>query len=376
VKKRTAVRMVFAILVSGLTAAGCARGGAAAADDQPVAGRPPVAVMVSPVLTADLTEAVEVVGSLAPKFAADVKSEVSGVVTAVYVTEWVPVRKGDRLARLDTSETEAGIDALRAFEAQARVGEARARREHERAMQLKQYGLITPQSLDEATSALEAAEAATSATRAQVRAAEARLQKAFITAPMDGAVAFRGINVGDRVENMGGGDPMFRIVDNRLLELTVGVPTSKLANVVVGLPLEFSTDAVPGRTFAGRVMFINPAVDQDSRSAKVIAEVPNRDGLLKGGLFVKGRIVTASRPGVVQVPREALLNWNVSNGTADVFVVREGEAEKRAIRIGAVNGVAVEVIAGVSSGEQVVTRGGFVLRPGDKVTVTASGEGA
>ena len=137
--------------------------------------------------------------------------------------------------------------------------------------------------------------------------AQARLAKSLLLAPMDGVVAFRGVNVGDRVENMGSSDPLFRVVDNRLLNLTVSVPSTRLAEVRVGQALEFSTDAVPGRTFTGRVMFINPSIDAASRSARVIAEVKNTDHTLRGGSFAKGRIVVASRPAVVQVPREALM---------------------------------------------------------------------
>jgi membrane fusion protein, multidrug efflux system len=187
-----AVALMAAAACKGTTA-GDAKGASAEL------GRPAVAVTVAPVVTADLVEAVDVVGSLAPKYAADVKSELSGIISGVYVTEWVPVRKGQPLARLDTSETEAGIDALKAVEAQARVAEVRAKREQERAVQLKQYGLITPQNFDDAQSALDAAHAAVDAAQAQVRAAETRLKKAFINAPLDGVVASRAVNVGDRV---------------------------------------------------------------------------------------------------------------------------------------------------------------------------------
>jgi membrane fusion protein (multidrug efflux system) len=361
------------ILALALATSACAGNGSAASKNTtPAVGRPPVAVSVSAAVTADLVEAVDVVGSLAPKFSADVKSEVSGIITAVYVTEWVPIRKGAPLARLDTTETEAGIQALKAGEAQARIGEARAKREYERATQLKEYGLITPQNFDDAKTALDAAAAVTEAASAQVRTAEARLKKSFISAPMDGVVASRGINVGDRVENMGSGSPAFRIVDNRLFDLTVSVPSPSLALVHVGQVLEFTTDGVPGRTFTGKVMFINPSVDEISRSAKVIAEVQNGDNALKGGLFVKGRIIVASRPKVLQVPKEALLNWNVTKGTADVYIVRAGRAEKHQVQIGKANGVSVEVVSGVSDGDQVVTRGAFALRPGDRVTVAAA----
>jgi RND family efflux transporter MFP subunit len=333
--------------------------------------RPAVAVSVATVAAADLTQAVDVVGSLAPKFAADVKSEVSGTVAEVFVTQWVPVRRGARLAQLDTTEIEAGIEALKAVEAQARVAESRARREHDRARQLREYGLITTQAADEAASALEAAEAAGKAAAAQVRTGEARLAKSFIKAPMDGIVAERLVSVGDRVENVGGGGTMFRIVDNRVLDLTVTVPSPELPSVQIGQRLEFTTTAVPGRTFGGTVMFINPSVDPGSRAAKIVAEVRNTDGALKGGLFVHGRILTAVRTGVLQVPRAALLNWNVGDCSADVFVVRDGRADKRTVQTGtgAAPGAPVEITSGLAAGDRVVVRGGFALRDGDQVTV-------
>lgn len=358
-------------------AGACAAGACADSTDVDPApagnGRPAVAVSVAAATIGDLVEAVEVVGSLSPKFAADVKSEVSGTVRAVYVTQWVPVRRGAPLARLDTTEVDAGIEALKAVEAQARVAETRARREHERAMQLRQFGLITEQAFDDATSALDAAVAATRAAAAQVRTGEARLAKSSILSPMDGVVAERNVNVGDRVENMGGNTSMFRIVDNRLLDLTMTVPSSQLASIRVGQRLEFTTDAVPGRTFSGKVMFINPAVDEASRSAKVVAEVPNPDGALKGGLFVRGRVLTATRTAVLRVPREALLNWDVARQIAEVYVVQNGAAAKRAVKVGVVNGTTVEITEALREGEQVVTRGGFALREGDRVTVARQG---
>jgi RND family efflux transporter MFP subunit len=181
--------------------------------------------------------------------------------------------------------------------------------------------------------------------------------------------------VGDRVENMGGNAAMFRIVDNRLLDLTVSVPASRASAVRVGQPLEFTTDTVPGRAFTGKVMFINPALDPASRSVKVIAEVANTDGALRGGAFVKGRLVIANRPGVLQVPREALQNWNLEQQSADVFVVQGDKADKRTVKTGTSSAGVVEILSGLEAGEQVVTRGAFALRPGDRVAV-AKGEGA
>jgi membrane fusion protein (multidrug efflux system) len=110
-------------------------------------------------------------------------------------------------------------------------------------------------------------------------------------------------------------------------------------------------------------------VDEGSRAAKVVAEVPNPDGALRGGLFVRGRIITGTRQGVLHVPREALLNWNVEQHTADVFVVEDGQARKCPVRIGTVSETTVEISSGVDSGDVVVTRGAFALRDGDKVAM-------
>jgi len=370
------VRMLSFILAGSVLLAGAACSGSTA-ETAPgaTAGKPAVAVIAAPVVLGTFQNSIDVVGTLAPKFAADVKSEVTATVVEVFVTEWVPVRKGDRLARFDTTEMEAGIAALKAVEAQSRVAESRAKREHERAQQLQKYGLITPQAFDDAKSAVEAAEAATAAAAAQIKTAQARLAKSLLLAPMDGVVAFRGINVGDRVENMGGNMPLFRIVNTRVLDLTVAVPSTRLADVKVGQAMEFTADALPGRTFTGKVMFINPELDAASRSAKVVAEVLNHDGALKGGMFAKGRIAVSNRDGVLQVPREALLNWNLDQKTAEVWVVKGEQVEKRTVGTGASADGIVEVVSGVQAGDQVVTRGGFNIRTGDRVAV-AKGEGA
>lgn len=367
----TSLQGALALCLSALAASAGCTGTRAGADAAAPAGRPAVAVEVTAVATADLADDVEVVGSLAPKFEADVKSEYSGIVTEVYVTEWVRVRKGTPLARLDSREVTTALEASRASLLQAQVNATRATRELERAGSLQQYGLVTAQQLDDARSAREAAEAATAAARAQVSAVETRLTKTLITAPLEGVVAYRGVSVGDRVENMGSSEPMFRIVDTDRLEVTMQVPTAALAVVKVGQPIEFHVDAVPGRTFTGAVSHINPTVDPVSRAARVEADVPNGDGLLRSGLFVKGRIVTGRRAQVVQVPRASLLNWNVDQRSADVFVLSGETVARRRITTGRDDGAAIEVTSGVTAGDRVVSRGAFNLRDGDRVRVTA-----
>jgi RND family efflux transporter MFP subunit len=283
------------------------------------------------------------------------------------------VRKGQPLARLDAREAQAAVAAARAALLQAELAETRATRELERAEGLLEVGLMTRQGLDDARTARAAADAGADAARAQLAAAETRLAKAVIRAPFDGVVAFRGVEVGDRVESMGGGDAMFQVVDDRLLELTMTVPSLRLGGVRSGQTVEFTVDALPGRVFSGTVRYINPSVDPLIRAGKVVAHVANRDHLLRGGLFAKGNIRTGTRSGVLQVPRAALQDWDVEARTAAVFVVVGETAERRRIRTSAVHGDLVEATDGLAVGERVATRGAFNLRHGDRVKAAVPG---
>jgi RND family efflux transporter MFP subunit len=348
-----------------LSASGC--GKAADGKTSPDGGRPPVAVETARATASELEEAVDVVGTLTARSEVEVKTEYSGTVAEVFVTQWVRVKAGTPLARLDTREAEAGMQAAKATALQAEAGSKRAARELDRSVKLKEAGLATQQQLDEARSADEAARAASEAARAQLAMAETRMAKAVLRAPIDGVVAMRSVNVGDYVENMGNPAPMFRIVDNRILELTANVPSARTEALRVGQAFAFTSDALPGRTFSGKVSFINPAADEASRTVKVKTEVPNGDETLKAGLFVKGRIVTGRRSGVLVVPRSALVSWDTLTGKGSVFVVDGGVAKRVSVETGAAPGDSVEVVKGLAAGQEVVTRGGFNLRDGDKV---------
>jgi len=347
------------------------------------AGKPPVAVEVFKVAASTVSEGIDVVGSLSAKFGTDVKSEYTGIVVEVYVTEWVRVVKGTPLARLDTreadlvlSKAQMAVEVAKANLLQAEVAANRANREYERLLKLKEAGLVTQQALDDGLTEKEATAARIATARAQIKAAEeevrytqTRLSKAVIRSPMDGVVSLRNVNVGDFVGEMGA-KPMFRIVDNSILDLTVTVPSGEMGAVRVGQPLTFSTDALPGKTFAGKVKFINPAVNEADRSVKVVAEVQNQDEQLKGGLFVKGRIMTGTRAGVLKVPQTALLTWDVPAKNAEVFVVDRDIARRQTVRTGNISGDQVEISSGLTPGQQVITRGGFNVKDGNKVNVT------
>lgn len=373
------VVLIMLALVCGILSA-CSKSGEAG---HPQAQKPAVAVEVAAASTGDLVEGIEVTGSLEPKFYADVKTQIPGLVKQVFVNEWVRVRKDTPLARIDVAETEAlvkraeaSVESAKATLAQTQVTANRAERELARALKLKESGLATQQSVDDAKTESAAAAARIDAAMAQIRVAQeevgqasARKAKGMVVAPLDGVVALRDVNVGDLASDAAAAKPIFRIVDNRILNLTVTVPSSDSARVKVGQPLEFTVDALPGRTFTGKVMFINPELNSADRSLRIVAEVRNTPETLKGGLFAKGRIITGQRPKIVQVPRSALAGWDTAARKANLFILTGDAAKARPVETGTVSGELVEVVKGLSAGEQYVIRGGFNLKDGEKVAV-------
>jgi len=348
--------------------------------------KPPVPVEVLVAAPSSISDSIEVTGSLEPKFSVDVKTQIPGLVKQVMVSEWVRVKKGQPLVRIDVAETEAqvkraeaGIASAKANLTQAQVAANRADRELARIIKLKESGLATQQTLDDARSEAEAAKARIGVAAAQIHVSEeerrqgmARQAKGVVVAPIDGVVALREVNIGDLASDAASSKPIFRIVDNRLLNLTATVSSADSGRVKVGQSLEFAVDSEPGRTFNGKVMFINPELSATDRSLKVIAEVRNVPEVLKGGLFAKGRIVAGIRSQVLQVPRSAIGAFDTQVKKGSLFVVESGIARKREILTGAVNGDMVEIASGLKAGERYVVRGGFNLKDGDRILVPAS----
>jgi RND family efflux transporter MFP subunit len=371
------------IMAALATLAGCGKSDAKKSAE---VAKPPVAVEVSAATASNVSDGIEVTGNLEPKFSVDVKTQIPGLVKQVMVAEWVHVRKGQPLARIDVTETEAlvkraeaGITSAKANHAQAQVAANRAERELARILKLKESGLATQQTLDDARSEVEAAKARVGVAAAQIHVAEeevrqgvARQAKGLVVAPIDGVIALRDVNVGDLASDAAAAKPIFRIVDNRLLNLTVNVSSTDSGRMRVGQPLEFTVDSQPGRTFSGKVMYINPELSQADRSLKVIAEVRNVPEVLKGGLFAKGRIITGTRSQVLQVPRSAINAFDTVAKKGSLFIVENGTARKRDVTTGAVTGEQVEIASGLKSGEQYVIRGGFNLKDGDRVAVAGA----
>lgn len=206
--------------------------------------------------------------------------------------------------------------------------------------------------------ALEHARRLLAQAEVNVRQARTLLADSVVRAPVAGVVAGRAVDPGDTVSPAA---RLLQVVRTDPAVVAFPVPEGELWALRAGGAVVVAVDALPGRTFPGRVARTSPLVSLETRTAEVTVEVPNPDGLLRPGMTARVRAVLARREGVVTVPVEAVVR---RGGRAVVFVVEGDVARERSVTTGLSDGRRVEVRTGLRPGERVVVAGQDALRDG------------
>jgi RND family efflux transporter MFP subunit len=156
--------------------------------------------------------------------------------------------------------------------------------------------------------------------------------------------------------------------DRVLVDLKI--PNAFISKISLGQTLRVENYAFPDRTFAGVISAVDPALDPNTRTFRVVGNVNNPDLLLRPGMFVKAEIVTESREDVVVIPRRYVLTRQNSKV---VFVEEEGRAQMRNVTTGLEDREHVEITEGIEAGERLITSNYETLRARTKVRVTGEG---
>lgn len=212
-------------------------------------------------------------------------------------------------------------------------------------------------------SAVQVAEAEVARRQAEVGIAEKRLADATLRTPIRGAIARRHVNSGEAVKENAA---VFTVVRSDPLKYSGVVSEHAALAIRPGQSVTLEVDPVPGRTFAGRVTRVSPAVDVTNRTVLLEAEVPNPQAALKPGLFARGVLATGRDTAVVFVPEAAVATFA---GITKVFALAEGKAHERVVKLGRRQPGMVEIVQGVGRGEQVATSSVAQLFDGAAVTV-------
>jgi HlyD family secretion protein len=211
-----------------------------------------------------------------------------------------------------------------------------------------------PDQVRQAEAQLESDQAALRVTEAEVTRREAtlgiaakRLGDTTVRSPINGAVARRHINAGEFVKD---NTALFTVVALDPLKYTGTVPERFAPELRIGQRVDLSVEAYPGRTFAGQITRVAPAVEVQTRTLAVEGRVPNTDGRLRPGFFAKGLVLTKKDEAIAFVPAEAVLYFV---GISKVFVVGNGAVQERIVKAGTRQGSLVEIVEGVKAGETV-----------------------
>lgn len=326
------------------TKAGAAGGAAAAAG-----GSTPVELGKPEKL--NWPKSVTAIGSLRSDESVIVRAEQSGRITALNFKEGQPVRAGQMLVQLDDSVARAELE-------QARANQKLGKAKFDRAVELKERNFISGQAKDEAENVMRVADAT-------VSLAQAKLTKYSIKAPFSGTVGLRTASTGDYVKD---GQDIVNLEKTDTIKVDFKVPEIFQSKISVGQALSVALDALPGKPFTGKVYAVNPQLDTAGRAVVLRAQMDNRSGVLKPGMFARVRLTLADTGDTVVVPEQAVA---MQGDEQIMFRVIDGRAMRTKVEVGQRREGKVEILDGVSGADTIVIAGWQRLRDGS--TVRAAG---
>lgn len=298
---------------------------------------PPMPVDVDTARRLEVIDAVRATGRIEAEQAIELRPDEQGRITALLFREGQFVNRGTPLVKIDDA-------MLRAEAERARADRDLAGQQLGRAQRLRAENASSPADL-------ERAEAAARTAAAELALLELQIARTTVRAPFAGVVGQRFVSAGDYVTTA-----------TRLLTLqtvdpqraVIEVPERHAVSLRRGQTMEFTVAAQPERLFRAEVDFIDPVVQDASRTIVVKARAPNPGRLLRPGMFIEARLATATRPNAVVVPEDAVQPLRTANV---VWAVVDGKASRRVVELGARAQGIVEIVSGVSAGELVVVGG-------------------
>lgn len=274
-------------------------------------------------------------------------SNTQGRVIAIYADNGKYVRKGDKLLEVDSDLLQSDYEAAQAAYDDMKQNVDRMTRSNA-------VGGVTDQQLDGLKTQLKAA-------KSRLDRARKMLEDAVVKSPMDGRINMRYVELGSLIAPNA---PLFDIVNDSQLKVTVGVPESRVKLLEKGQQVTLTNSSLTGRTFTGKINYIGIKTD---RGLNYPVEIYiDKDDALRIGMYLKVQFNAGTGRNGVLVPRKAIVG---SAKAANVFVIKDGKAVKRQVVLGEMIGDNVEILDGISAGEELITAGIMNVADGTEVTV-------
>jgi len=321
-------------------------------------------------------EGISANGYVVARTKASVSSKILGRLAWTNVTEGSHVDVGEVIAKLESADYEAAVNAAQATLAQLEAQNVQAQRDLKRAQALRTQNLLSDADLENTQTKLDVAVAQMDSGRAQAALAQANLENTRVRAPFSGTVLRRDAEVGEIVapSSAGGGLTRTAIVtmaDLSTLEVEVDVNEAYIAQVRNAQPARITLDAYPDTACSGRVRQVVPTADRQKATVQVKVSITDHDPRILPEMgarveFLDSASTATDAPTRVFVPADAV---RTEGANTVVWVVRDGRANRVTIEAGPVSGGRREVRSGLSGGETVVVGPATGLADGDKVNV-------
>ncbi|WP_374495736.1 efflux RND transporter periplasmic adaptor subunit [Zoogloea sp.] len=334
------------------------------APDKP-SGPPPTLITATTARSAALDITEDTLGTLEALIDPSIGAEVAGRVTRVTAHSGDKVRRGQLLAELDASDftIQTRVDGAEIARLEALV--AQAERFAERQQDLVAKGFISRNGAEDSLAQRDALRAQLATARARGSATRNDLGRTRVVAPVDGIIETQIVSPGDYVKV---GDPLFRLISNRILRAHLPYPESAAGRIRAGQPVRLSLPHLPGKVIEGTVEDVKPTINDSSRALDVLVRVSNDGSLLSGGT-VNAAIVTGHKSTAVMVPEQSVV---LRPAGKVVYVIAGGKAVQRVVEVGARRDGQVEIVRGLSDGETVAEDGAGFLSDGTAVKVKAA----
>ena len=338
----------------------------------------------------DVVQLAQANGTINPVSVINVGTQISGVVKTINADFNQIVEQGQLLAELDTRVLEAALAQSRAQLRKARAAAALAKVTFERRKALVEEGAASKADVDAAAQQVEATAGDEAIAEAAVKRDETNLGFAVITAPVSGVILSRDVDVGQTVAASFQTPTLFKIAPSlKNMQIDTNLSESDAGSIKEGQMSAFTVDAVPGRTFEGKVRQIrlSPTTIQNVVTYNVVIDVDNADLKLLPGMTAFVRINVGEAKNVLKVPNAAL-RWRPKDGAAGgkrpdqakekaagasmksgeepqrVHVLRDGKPKRVRVVTGLTDGRFTEVSGeGLKEGDEVITGDG---QPGQK----------
>lgn len=307
----------------------------------------------------------------------ELSAEVPGRVVQLHAHIGDAVAEGDVLAKIDDTsirqsvrELEANVEVARANLEEAKVNLENRESELRRRRPLVERDMVTPREIEELESSVRSAEQRVSVAEATIEQNEARLTSARedlrnteIRAPFDGKIGLRHVERGSHV---GVGQPIFSLVDDGDLYVTVQVPERNAARIDDDTPVSLRVGAVGSVPITGRIHRIAPVLNAATRSLRVDVTVDDAGELyIRPGMYARLSMELGRRDDTLTVSNQAILYR--TDGTPYIWTVADGRATRVEPTLGLAGRARTEIVDGLDEGDRVVLRGHEKLEEGTRI---------